>query len=64
MSKEAQDLIDKMIQINPSDRLGHNLESIALLKQHPFFNGVNFEEISQKKHKAIYELIQQQVMKS
>ena len=57
MSKDAQDLIDKIIQIKPSDRLGHNLESIALLKQHPFFKGIDCEEISQKKHRAIYELI-------
>lgn len=31
-SEEAVHLIDQMIQIEPTHRLGHNLESIALLK--------------------------------
>ena len=48
MSKEAQDLINRMIQIEPNARLGHNLESTQILKQHPFFTGINFDEISKK----------------
>ena len=32
MSKEAQDLINRMIQIEPSARLGHDLESTQILK--------------------------------
>ena len=46
MSKEAVDLVNAMIQIDPSKRLGNNLESISNLKTHPFFNKVNFEEVS------------------
>ena len=42
MSIEAQDLINRMIQIEPQHRLGHNLESIQMLKNHPFFSGINF----------------------
>jgi|APSaa5957512535_1039671.scaffolds.fasta_scaffold197216_2 hypothetical protein len=28
MSIEAQDLVNRMIQLNPGNRLGHNLENI------------------------------------
>jgi serine/threonine protein kinase len=46
MSKEAVDLINRMIQLSPGNRLGASLETIAILKQHPFFAGINFEEVS------------------
>jgi serine/threonine protein kinase len=42
MSTDAIDLINRMIQLNPDDRLGCNLESLAILKEHPFFNGIDF----------------------
>jgi hypothetical protein len=32
-----------MIQLDPKDRLGNDLESIKLLKKHEFFKGVDFE---------------------
>jgi hypothetical protein len=32
MSKEAVDLINRMIQVNPTDRLGHDLKSVKVLK--------------------------------
>jgi hypothetical protein len=50
MSKEAQDLINRILQIKPEDRLGHNLKSIQVLKQHPFFDGIDFAKVSQKKY--------------
>lgn len=46
MSQEAKDLIDRMIQVEPTHRLGHNLESIAIMKTHPFFQGVDFSKVS------------------
>ena len=46
MSKEAQDLIGRMIQISPGNRLGATLETLAILKQHPFFAGIDFDEVS------------------
>ena len=52
MSKEAQDLINRMIQLEPSARLGNNLESTQILKQHPFFTGINFDEISKKDYEG------------
>lgn len=57
MSKEAQDLINRMIQISPGNRLGHNLESIAILKQHPFFYGIDFEAISKPDYTGIQDLV-------
>jgi serine/threonine protein kinase len=50
MSKDALDLINKMIQVDPSERLGHDLESLKELKSHPFFKGVDFEEISRPEY--------------
>ena len=35
-----------MIQLNPGNRLGHNLETLQHLKQHPFFNGIDFAAIA------------------
>ena len=59
MSKEAQDLINRMIQIEPQNRLGHDFQSTQLLKQHPFFNGINWSEISQKNYEGNYKAVLQ-----
>ena len=53
MSHFSQDLINRMIQIDPKNRLGHDLKSIAILNQHPFFKGIDFEEVSKKKYKGV-----------
>lgn len=58
MSKEAEDLINRMIQLEPQHRLGHNLESIKMLKQHPFFNGIKFAEVSTPGFKGIKPLVE------
>lgn len=55
MSKEAQDLINRMIQLEPQNRLGHNLESTQLLKQHPFFNGIDWVAIADPAFQGNYE---------
>jgi serine/threonine protein kinase len=57
MSKEACDLINRMIQIEPKHRLGHDLESINLMKTHPFFEGVDFNEISTADYIGLHELV-------
>ena len=41
MDPQCRDIIDKLIVIDPSKRLGAN-GSMDKLKQHPFFTGVNF----------------------
>ena len=58
---EAVDLINRMIQIEPTARLGHNLESTQQLKQHPFFKGVDFAAISNKKYTGLYDLLHPRV---
>ena len=41
-----------MIQLNPLDRLGSTPESMLLLKRHPFFDGIDFEEVSSSSFKG------------
>jgi hypothetical protein len=43
--------------VEPTNRLGHNLESIAILKTHPFFQGVDFEKVSNKDFKELPGLL-------
>jgi serine/threonine protein kinase len=57
MSKEAEDIINRMIQLEPQHRLGHNLESLKMMKQHPFFDGINFAEVSSPGYKGIKALV-------
>lgn len=52
MSKEAVDLINRMIQLEPANRLGHDLESTQILKQHPFFAGIDWAAISHKSYEG------------
>lgn len=58
MSKEAFDLINRMIQLEPSQRLGYNLESLKLMKTHPFFEGIDFTEISSPDYKGLLQHMQ------
>ena len=50
MTKEAADLIDKLMAIDPSQRLGPGPPGSDLdynhLKSHPFFDGINFNEMN------------------
>lgn len=55
---EAQDLINRMIQLEPEHRLGVTLESIQTLKQHPLFDGVDFQAISAKKYNGIAKILE------
>lgn len=57
MSPVAQDLINRMLQLVPENRLGHDLASLEILKAHPFFKGIDFEEVSKKKFKGVYQLL-------
>ena len=57
MSEAAEDLINRMIQIEPTHRLGHDLESVRLMKTHPFFSGIDFDEVSHKKYTGLKKLV-------
>lgn len=61
MSKEACHLIDCMLQIDPLARLGSNLDSIKKMKTHPFFDGVDFKEISKYEYKGLFPMVTKQI---
>ncbi|KMZ71354.1 putative Protein kinase [Zostera marina] len=44
-SNQAKDLIDKLLDPDPSNRLGMGHDGYATLKRHPFFNGVIWENV-------------------
>jgi hypothetical protein len=49
ISMEAVDLINKLMQLNPLERLGFGPDGFKKLKSHKFFESVNFEKIEQGK---------------
>ena len=46
MDHHSRDLIDKLLQLNPYERLGY--ASYAELKMHPFFDGVDFDKLNNR----------------
>jgi len=44
-----------MIQKDPAQRLGNNPESIKELKRHPFFNDIDFDEVSDKGYTGVID---------
>lgn len=50
MDPDCKDLIDKLIQLDPLDRLGCPMtgHDIKRLMRHPFFVGINFKTNLQK----------------
>ena len=51
ISDDAKDLITKLLDKNPSKRFGKN-SGFKEIKEHPFFKGIDFDEILNKKIKA------------
>ena len=49
MDKNAQDLISKILKVEPAERLGcgkkGSKNDISALKEHPFFKGIDWENI-------------------
>ncbi|XP_020249072.1 3-phosphoinositide-dependent protein kinase 1-like [Asparagus officinalis] len=46
-SDEAQNLIDKLLDMEPTKRLGAGPGGYAALKKHPFFKGINWKNLHQ-----------------
>jgi hypothetical protein len=45
MSVDAIDLIDKIMQLNPLERLGFGKDGFKKIKSHKFFESIDFEKI-------------------
>ena len=46
LTDAEKDLVDNMLQIDPTKRLGVSKNGIKDLKDHAYFEGVDFEAIS------------------
>ena len=42
---DAKDLISKILVKDPKQRIGYNSKDYSEIKNHPFFNGIKFEEL-------------------
>jgi len=42
---DAKDLISKILVKDPTKRIGYKSKDYSEIKNHPFFNGINFEEL-------------------
>ncbi len=51
ISKDAKDLIQKLLVVDPQKRLGQGPNGSEDIKKHPFFKGVNWEDAKKKKLK-------------
>jgi serine/threonine protein kinase len=49
LSAEARDLIKKLLERNPHQRLGAGEGGAAQIKAHPFFKSVNWNDVLNKK---------------
>ena len=49
ISSEAKDLIQKLLIVNPAERLGHGPDGSDNIKKHQFFLGVNWKDAEEKK---------------
>ena len=45
MNLDAVDLIDKIMQLNPLERLGFGPDGFKKIKSHKFFETIDFEKI-------------------
>ena len=52
VSDEAKNLINKLLEKDPGKRLGR--EGFEEIKKDPFFYGINFDGLKNKKHKALF----------
>ena len=53
VSDDAKSLISKLLEKDPGTRLGRN--GLKEIKKHPFFSGINFDDLIKKKIKAPFK---------
>ena len=53
VSEDAKNLISKLLEKDPGNRLGR--KGLDEIKKHPFFSGINFEDLKKKKLKAHFK---------
>lgn len=58
MDPSAKDLVERMLELNPYERI-----NIKEVKKHPYFIGINFEEVSQPDYKQAKLLINESLEK-
>ena len=51
VTKEAQDLITKLLVVNPKKRIGYGENGSNKIKQHPYFKGINWKDALNQKLK-------------
>ncbi len=52
LSKDAQDIIRKLIVVNPNERLGSGKGGILRIKSHPWFTNIDWNALIEKRIKA------------
>lgn len=55
ISKVAFDLIKQLLETNPEKRLGYGFDDALEIKNHPFFEGVNWDDIYNKKVTPLFK---------
>ena len=63
VSNSAKDLIKKLLNKNPSNRLGYS-QGFKEIKKHEFFKGFNFDNLINKKIEAKYKPINIDIIKN
>ena len=51
LSRDAQDIIKKLIVVNPNERLGSGKGGILRIKSHPWFNNIDWNAVLEKRIK-------------
>ena len=55
MSTSSKDLIKRMLTVNPNDRLGSFANADKDIKSHPFFNDIDWENLTKKNIKVPFK---------
>jgi serine/threonine protein kinase len=48
MDEDAKDLINKLLVVEPKKRLGFGTNGVEKIKKHPFFEGINWDDVWNK----------------